>query len=151
MNQLSYKRQTFHSNGRKATQQRLIILQAIENLQGQFTPQSLYSSLQQTHPEIGLVTVYRTLKLLVENNLVCHMGQHGRSQNYARSPNSYPQQHHHHIICTQCNKVVDITHCKLEEMVQELARDTGFDINGHRLEFMGRCRQCQNTCQQTKS
>ena len=128
-----------HRNGCKATPQRLVILQAIDGMQAQFTPQELYQRLQQTHPDIGLVTVYRTLKMLALSGLVCRMGQCGRAQSYARRP----QQHHHHLVCSGCNKVVDVVDCGLEKLEKRLAQDTGFIISDHHLEFVGLCRQCQ--------
>jgi Fur family ferric uptake transcriptional regulator len=152
MKQLQHKHQTFRDSGSKATRQRLFILQAIDNLSGQFTPQGLHAHLRRTHPEIGLVTVYRTIKLFAENGLVCHIGQRGRSQSYARRPSDgLAQQHHHHLVCTQCQKLVDITSCGLEDMTQKLARDTGFAINEHHLEFRGLCCQCQRQSAGAKS
>jgi len=144
MNNVRHSHQLFRNNGNRATRQRRFILHAIENMSGQFTPQELHSLLQRTHPEIGLVTVYRTLKLLSEKNLLCTMGQNGRSQSYVRRPScSSAQQHHHHLVCTRCKMVVDITSCGLESMEQKLAAATGFTISEHRLEFMGLCCQCQ--------
>jgi Fur family ferric uptake transcriptional regulator len=141
MKPLELKRRKLHDSGRKATPQRLSIIEAIESLRSQFTPQELYDRLRQKHPDIGLVTVYRTLKLLAESGLVCLMGHNGRSQSYARCPET----HHHHLVCSGCNKVVDVTSCGLQEMERKLARDTGFTIKAHHLEFAGLCRQCQAT------
>lgn len=139
MTLLESKRRKFHSSGSKATPQRLSILEAVDGMRAQFTPQQLYERLHKRHPEIGLVTVYRTLKLLDDSGLVCRMGQSGRSQSYARRPH----EHHHHLVCTGCNKVVDVASCGLRELGEKLARDTGFAISDHHLELMGLCRQCQ--------
>lgn len=139
MTLLEIKRRKLHGSGRKATPQRISILEAIDGMQAQFTPQQLYERLQKKHPEIGLVTVYRTLNLLAESGLVCRMGYSGRSQSYA----SRPREHHHHLVCTGCNRVVDLASCGLLELEKKLAHDTGFAISDHHLEFEGLCRQCQ--------
>jgi Fur family ferric uptake transcriptional regulator len=139
MTPLESKRRKLRGSGSKATPQRLSILEAIDGMRAQFTPQQLYDWLQKKHPGIGLVTVYRTLKLLDESGLVCRMGCSGRSQSYARRPH----EHHHHLVCTGCNKVVDVASCGLRELGEKLARETGFAISDHHLEFMGLCRQCQ--------
>ena len=139
MTQLELKRRKLRGSGRKATPQRLSILEAIDGMQVQFTTQELYEKLQKKHPEIGLVTVYRTLNLAAESGLVCRMGNSGRSQSYARRPEA----HHHHLVCTSCDKVVDIPSCGLAELEKKLASDTGFSISEHHVEFAGLCRQCQ--------
>jgi Fe2+ or Zn2+ uptake regulation protein len=139
MTPLEIKRRKLHGSGRKATPQRLSILEAIDGMRAQFTPRQLYERLCKNHPDIGLVTVYRTLTLLAESGLVCRMGYSGRSQSYARRP----QEHHHHLVCAGCDRVVDVSSCGLGELGEKLARDTGFAISDHHLEFVGLCRQCQ--------
>jgi len=139
MTPLKIKRRKLHGSGHKATPQRLSILEAIDGMRAQFTPRQLYERLCKNHPDIGLVTVYRTLTLLAESGLVCRMGYSGRSQSYARRP----QEHHHHLVCAGCDRVVDVSSCGLGELGEKLERDTGFAISDHHLEFVGLCRQCQ--------
>jgi len=139
MKLLGFERRKLHGSGRKATPQRLSILEAIDGMRAQFTPQQLYELLQKNHPNIGLVTVYRTLNLLAESGLVCRIGYCGKSQGFARRP----QVHHHHLVCAGCDKVVDVSSCGLEEMEKKLASTTGFAISDHHIEFVGLCRQCQ--------
>ncbi|RJO60453.1 MAG: transcriptional repressor [Dehalococcoidia bacterium] len=136
---IELKRRKLHGSGCKATPQRLSVLEAVDGMRAQFTPQQLYERLQKQHPDIGLVTVYRTLKLLAESGLICRMGYSGRSQSYARRP----QEHHHHLVCAGCDKVVNVSSCGLGEMERKLASETGFAISDHHLEFMGLCRQCR--------
>ena len=143
MNPVENKHWKLRASGRKATPQRLFILQAIEGMRAQFTSQQLYDRLQEKHPDIGLVTVYRTLSLLAESGLVCRMGSNGRSHSYA----SRPQEHHHHLVCTSCNRVVDLASCGLADVEKKLSRDTGFIISEHHLEFAGLCSKCQFTAQ----
>lgn len=140
MNPLQTKR-ALKNSGRKATPQRLAILAAIEGMKSTFTPQELYSGLQKSHPEIGLVTVYRTLKFLADGGMVCRMERGGKAQTYARRT----EEHHHHLVCTACNKVVDVSSCGLAELEQRLSAETGFEISDHRLEFEGVCRQCRGS------
>jgi Fur family ferric uptake transcriptional regulator len=135
---LEFKRRKLQGSGCKATPQRLHILEAVDCMKEQFTPQQLYEHLQKKSPDIGLVTVYRTLKLMAENFMICRIGYSGRSQSYARRP----EVHHHHLVCECCNKIVNISSCDLGNLEKQLTRDTGFIINDHRLDFKGTCRQC---------
>jgi Fur family ferric uptake transcriptional regulator len=139
MTPLEIKQRKLRGGGNKITPQRIAILKAIDGMRSQFTPQELYRKLSERAPEIGLVTVYRTLKLLAESGLVCLMGYNGRSQIYARSS----ERHHHHLVCAGCDRVVDISSCGLDELEKKLARETGFAIAEHHLEFTGLCRDCQ--------
>jgi Fur family ferric uptake transcriptional regulator len=140
MTPMSFNRKKLRGSGHKATPQRLSILKVIAEMRSQFTPQELYLRLQKLHPDIGLVTVYRTLKLLAENGLVCRMGYSGRSQSYAHRPD----EHHHHLVCSGCDKIIDVSSCGLSELEKQLSQDTGFAISDHRLEFVGLCRECQS-------
>ena len=139
MTPLEMKRRKLRGGGNKITPQRIAILKTIDGTHSQFTPQELHRKLSAEHPEIGLVTVYRTLKLLAKSGLVCLMGNIGRSQSYARGP----EQHHHHLVCAGCDRVVDIPTCGLDELEKRLAHETGFAISRHHLEFTGLCRDCQ--------
>jgi Fur family ferric uptake transcriptional regulator len=86
-----------------------------------------------------LVTIYRTLEILAELELVCevHVGGNCRSYLLRR-----PREHHHHLVCSQCGTVVDFTDCDLSGLEDRISKDNGFTIEGHILEFIGRCREC---------
>jgi len=92
------------------------------------------------NPDIGLVTIYRTLDLLNELNLVCRVhAPDGRRSYMMRRPTG----HHHHLVCSGCGKVVDFTGCALADLEQRLSKETRFDIKGHLLEFYGLCPDCR--------
>jgi Fur family ferric uptake transcriptional regulator len=135
------KPQRLKLNGYKATPQRRVILDAVNAIETHFTPQELYAKLLIHHPAIGLVTVYRTLKLLSHLGLVCEIESPRQAHRYARCSS----EHHHHLVCDGCSKVVNFNHCQLEKLSRELACETGFSISGHHLEFTGLCAECQKT------
>jgi Fur family ferric uptake transcriptional regulator len=141
MTPIEIERRKLHGSGCKATPQRLAVLGAIDGIRERFTPNELYADLHKIHPDIGLVTVYRTLKLLSDAGLVCRMERTGKAQSYARRPEA----HHHHLVCTACDKVIDVASCGLNDLEKKLANDTGFAISDHHLEFEGLCRQCQSS------
>jgi Fur family ferric uptake transcriptional regulator len=51
--------------------------------------------------------------------------------------------HHHHLVCTQCSRVVELTECLPVRMQQEIAERHGFSEVTHRLEFFGICDRCR--------
>jgi Fur family ferric uptake transcriptional regulator len=85
------------------------------------------------------VTVYRVINLLIQLNLICRVNLGGSSQSYLMRR---PVEHHHHLICSQCGRAVDFTNCDLDQLEQQLARETGYNIEGHLLEIYGRCPEC---------
>ena len=127
------------SHGHKLTPQRHIILKVIAASHDHLTSEVIFEKSRAIDPGIGLVTVYRTLDLLSELNLVCrvHTGANCRSYMMRR-----PAEHHHHLICSGCGKVVDFTNCSLIEMEKRLSQESGFNIEGHLLEFYGLCGDC---------
>lgn len=125
--------------GYKLTSQRRAVLSAIASSHEHLTPADVYKRVQQENPEIGLVTVYRTLDLLSELGLICQVHREGKSQSYTLAPTG----HHHHMICSGCGTVADFTDCDLSELQARLSRETGFEIEGHLLEFSGRCKDCR--------
>lgn len=126
-------------HGYKLTSQRLAVLDVIANAQEHLTPAAVHQKVRQDHPEIGLVTVYRTLEMLSELGLICKVHRPGKSSSYTLAPAG----HHHHLVCSQCGAVADFTECNLGELQQRLAQDTGFEIEGHLLQFVGICKNCR--------
>lgn len=131
-------------NGYKLTPQRHAVLKVIAATHDHMTPEAIYNKVHEEHPSIGLVTVYRTLDLLNELHLVCRVHANDGCRSYMMRR---PTEHHHHLVCTGCGRVVDFTSCSLKDIEERLAADTGFGIDGHILEFYGRCPDCASPAQ----
>ncbi len=131
--------EVLRQSGYKITPQRRAILEVITHSQEHLTPSAILEKVNYIHPGIGLVTVYRTLEVLSNLGLICRM-------HTAEGCHSYKgalQEHHHHLTCTECGRVVEFTNCDLGELEERLSAQTGFNIESHLLEFLGRCRDCQ--------
>jgi Fur family transcriptional regulator, ferric uptake regulator len=124
----------------KITPQRKAILKTIAQSRDHLTPISIYKLVQQQYPSIGLVTIYRTLDILTGLGLLCKVHADENCQSYLLKR---PEGHHHHLVCSGCGTVLDCTGCDIKQMEKQLARETGFKINSHLLEFSGQCPKCQ--------
>ncbi len=124
--------------GYKITPPRLAVLQVIEQEGGHLDPAQILRRAQAIHPAIGRATVYRTLELLTQLNIVrpIYVGEHGPT--YIRAEGG-----HHHLVCSTCGIVVDFDQCVAGEMTRELTDRFGFQIQSHLLEFYGLCAKCQ--------
>jgi Fur family ferric uptake transcriptional regulator len=126
--------------GYKITAQRRKVINAIMESREHLTPAAIYERVKREHKGIGLVTIYRTLEILIEMGLICEMHAGGSCRSYLMRS---PSEHHHHLICSDCGTVIDFTNCDLGGLERRLAKETNFKINGHLLEFLGQCRKCR--------
>ena len=128
-------------HGYKLTPQRRMVMQTIASTHDHLTPAAIYQKMQQDYPDIniGLVTIYRTLGILANLNLICELRAAGHRPSYTIGARG----HHHHLICSNCGEVVDFSGCDLDKVQQNLSRKTGFRIDSHSVEFTGLCQVCQ--------
>jgi Fur family ferric uptake transcriptional regulator len=126
-------------HGYKLTPQRRAVIGAIASSSDHLTPADIYRKVHQEHPAIGLTTIYRTLEMLARLELICELHAGGNSHSYTIGA----REHHHHLICSGCGAVVNFSGHHLSRLEARLSRETGFEIEGHLLEFTGRCQNCQ--------
>ena len=115
--------------GYKATPQRLAVLGALAAEQHQ-----ALEEIRARCPEVGLVTVYRTLDLLCEIGAVRRLDL-GDGPRYELAEN-----HHHHLVCESCGAVSEFEECPLD--LRRL-QDVDFEVASHSLEIYGRCVVCR--------
>lgn len=137
-------RQKFHEKQYKLTPQRQIILQAfVDNQDKHLSAEDVYSIVRQRSPEIGLATVYRTLELLSDLDVLQKMDfGDGRSRYEISETNS--SHHHHHLICLDCGIVKEFEDDLLETLETVIAKKSKFAIVDHQVKFYGYCQECQN-------
>jgi len=125
------------ARGYRVTPPRRAVLAAILQQQGHFSVDDLLHRCRGA----GRATVFRTIRLLTELGVVCRVLLDDGSLHYRLSQRS---QHHHHLVCTGCGKVQDLDDCAVGDLVRELAGSSGYDIEGHWLEFYGHCATCRS-------
>jgi Fur family ferric uptake transcriptional regulator len=126
-------------HGYKLTSQRRTVIGTIAANSDHLTPAAIYEKVHQNYPSIGLVTIYRTLEILVKLGLACELHAGGSCRSYTIGA----PEHHHHLICSNCGEVVDFSGYDLTPLEERLSRETGFEIEDHLLEFTGRCQKCK--------
>ncbi len=117
--------------GYKATPQRTAVVRALVA--------ERHQSLEEIRarcPEVGLVTVYRTLGLLFELGIVRRL-ELGDGARYELA-----EDHHHHVICESCGDISEFEQCPLDPERLEL-EDSGFEARSHSLEVYGLCAGCK--------
>jgi len=130
------------SQGLKSTKQREIILEEFLNSDSHLSTEDLYLRLRSKHPGIGYATVHRTLKLFSECG-IAEQRHFGDGQ--ARYEASAHDEHHDHLICIECGKIVEFEDSRIEQLQDEVAEEHGFSIKRHRLELYGYCPTCRKS------
>lgn len=126
--------------GLRSTRQRSAVLNALSAEPNDATAQEIHRRLVEAGESIGLATVYRTLELLSTHGVVDAMS-HRRGELCFRLCGT---QHHHHLVCEECHRVVEVGDCDLSEWLEGLAAEHEFVITGHTVEATGVCAACQS-------
>lgn len=145
MNETSLDRRLYNiqlalkEKGYRLTSSRQKIVQALLNCGGHVTADGLLEVVHETDTTVGRMTVYRTLELLSELGLIRPVYQGTGAAHYILLDGG----HHHHLICSGCDAVIEFEECGLQEMGKLLAERFDFLVEGHLVEFYGRCPNCQ--------
>jgi Fe2+ or Zn2+ uptake regulation protein len=124
--------------GYKLTIQRRQLVETMHKVGRRLTAREVHGMLQKRTPSIGLDTVYRNLRLLCEIGMVHQISLHSGAV-YELAVG----QHHHHLVCIGCEKVICLPHCPEIIEYTEQAASEGFAILGHSFELFGICPSCQ--------
>lgn len=132
--------QRLRDAGYKLTTARLTILGVLEDGDGHMTSAEVLEKVDQAAPEIGRASVFRALDLFTRLSIIRPTYINDSSTpTYVLMPGG----HHHHIICTNCDRIIEFDNCHLEGVERELERQFDVQITGHLLEFYGLCANCQ--------
>ena len=131
--------------GLKVTNQRLVVLEALETSSNQhLTAEQILDLVKADNPEIGLATVYRTIQVLLELHLIDRVNFDDGSERYeiVRMGTKGARHHHHHLICINCGKVFEFEEDMMEGLETEIEKKTGFHVIDHEVKLYGYCKEC---------
>jgi Fur family ferric uptake transcriptional regulator len=123
----------------RPTRQRLLVLETLAREPHDATAQEIYARLRRSGEPVGLATVYRTLALLSEHDVVDEFAHRPGETCYRVCGEG----HHHHLVCARCHGIAELEGCELDEWLVKAAREHGFQPTAHTLEVVGLCAACQ--------
>jgi Fur family ferric uptake transcriptional regulator len=129
-------------NSLKFTIQREVILESLYNSDEHLTPESLHHLIQEKFPDLntGIATVYRTLSLLEDSNMVTSLSFGAQGKKYELGAKN----HHDHLICTECGDITEFVDEQIESRQKNIAEALGFLMEDHSMQIYGICSSCQS-------
>ena len=120
--------------GYRSTAPRQAIVQLLELKEAGFTAEEISEDL----PSVGRATVYRTIKLLLDEGVICKLALMDGAPKYSLSRN----EHHHHTVCVKCGMVGEFRAATVERLLRAVGGDIAGEVVGHRVEFYITCYRC---------
>ncbi|MGH9967004.1 MAG: Fur family transcriptional regulator [Pyrinomonadaceae bacterium] len=139
--------QHIQKKGLKRTAQRDLILDVFLRTEEHLSSEDLYRLVQREDPSVGQTTVYRTLKLLSEAGLAREVRFGDNRTHYEHN---YKHEHHDHMICSNCGKIIEFFSAELEAIQDAMAAKHKFEVQQHLLRIIGLCSDCRRATKETR-
>ncbi len=126
--------------GLKLTRQREVILETFLKTEKHLSTEDLYRVIRRKNSGIGQATVFRTLKLLTGAGIAKEVYLGDRR---VRFEHKYGHQHHYHLVCQVCSKLIETVDSEIERLQDVLCKKFKFTSTSHRLQIFGICKECK--------
>ncbi len=120
----------------RITPERFEVLDYALDQKGHFGADELYIEMKKNDSNISRATVYNTIELLAQCELLSkrHFGE-----NKTRYESNFNRKNHDHLICTNCGKIKEFSNSKVEELVKQISEELGFENSGYSFNIFGKC------------
>ena len=122
-------------SGYRITEPRRSVVRLLNEKADGFTAEEISDEL----PDVGRATVYRTIKLLLETDVICKLAMPDGAPLYSMAR----VEHHHHTVCVKCGNIGEFKHVTIERLLRAIGREVSGEIVGHRIEVFINCVECE--------
>jgi Fur family ferric uptake transcriptional regulator len=126
--------------GLRMTSARRAVADLIASRDGAFETADLVADSNRRRLGVARASIFRTLELLTRIGAVERLDLPDGNHSYVRCDSRV---HHHHLVCTRCQRSVDLEGIGMAPIIAEVERQTGYRIDRHRVELFGLCPSCQ--------
>ncbi len=138
---LTQAQEHLHKQGGRMTNQRRLILETLVDMESHPTAEELYHLTRQNDPTINLSTIYRTLRWLLDENLIqSHTFEEDRSHKHF---DLNPDLGHNHFLCTCCNTLFEFDSMQINEIKTQFEQRTGAEVHSGEVILYGFCAKCR--------
>jgi Fur family ferric uptake transcriptional regulator len=130
---------TLSSANLKKTKARTAVLECISHAKTPVSIQDLETAPLVRKLTVDQATLYRIIHILLDNHIIREVNFHEGKTRYELA--TLP--HHHHIVCTQCGNVQDVSDCLDKKAANSIEKESGYSVVAHALEFFGLCPSCR--------
>ena len=134
-------RKFLKSEKNRITPERFEVMDSALDYDGHFGADDLYILMKNSNSRVSRATVYKTLELLVQCDL---LGKRHFGENLTRYESSFKRQTHDHLICVDCGRIVEFTDKKLKELPEKISNDLGFEFESYSFNIFARCSDPKN-------
>lgn len=126
--------------GARMTDERRTVAELIASRDGAFETADLVADAQRRQLGVARATIFRTLELLTSVGAVERLDLPNGEHSYVRCDS---RMHHHHLVCTRCQRSLDLEQIGMTPIIADIERQTGYRVDRHRVELFGLCPSCQ--------
>jgi len=134
-------RQYLKAKGLLYSKQREQILAAFVKIKNHPTIDDIYGTLRKKNLNIGLATVYRTMRVICDAGLAAEIDF---ADGLRRFEYKYRHHNHHHLVCIKCGRVIEVTSSRIENLQKKLAKQHNFTPARDTMKIFGLCSRCKN-------
>lgn len=127
------------AQGYRITPQRMMILDAVENAEDHISAEEILTLVCLQYPNVNISTVYRTLELLKQLELVTETDFGDGRVRY----HSIKKGHHHHLVCQKCGGIIDVEETVFNTLKETLFKQYSFEAEIQHLAIFGTCKKCR--------
>jgi Fur family transcriptional regulator, ferric uptake regulator len=127
------------AKGLRCTPERKEILNGIFSIKSHFDADTLYDFLKKQKSTLSKATIYRSLPLFLQSGI---LKESPRSQGRSQYELIYGHDHHDHLICLSCNRIIEFKHEGIEKLQKQVCRAYQFTPVDHNLSIRGYCNEC---------
>ncbi|HET58815.1 MAG TPA: transcriptional repressor [Chloroflexi bacterium] len=131
--------QILRDHGYKLTEARKQVLDILMSHAEHLTSSDILALTVKSDANIGRASVFRALDLFTDLGIIRPIYHESQSPHYVVFESNG---HHAHLVCRECDKVVDLDECHLGELLDGFAAEHKFSLSGHLLELFGVCEDC---------
>jgi len=129
------------SEQNRITPERFEVMDSALEYEGHFGADELYILMKNNHSRVSRATVYKTLELLVQCDL---LSKRNFGDNVTRYESNYKRQSHDHLICVDCGRIVEFVDAQIKKLPQQISERLGYNFESYSFNIFARCKNPKN-------